>query len=67
MYTTDDGKKNKAIQAYNLSTLQFLGLTKCSNAKVSKILIDYSHHRLYAATKEGVLLFFDISEALPAY
>ena len=63
LYVTDS--ESKTVHAFNLDKFVSLGVIKCSNARVGKLLINPKEQRLYCSTKEGLLLFFDISKLLP--
>ena len=64
LYSADDVAKN--ITAYDLNQSKCASNIKCSNANPNRILInskDSKHSRMYVTTKQGILLFFDISQA----
>ncbi len=63
LYVTDS--ESKTVHAFSLDKSVSLGVIKCSNARVGKLLINLKDQRLYCSTKEGLLLFFDISKLLP--
>lgn len=58
-----DDKKWR-ISAFSLIDLIECGTIKCDNFCVSKILVDQLGGRLLAATREGCLLFFDITAGM---
>lgn len=61
LYTSDDLKR--VIAAYSLTELKVAGRLILSNSYVTKLLVDSNLQRMYAATREGQLLFIDISDA----
>lgn len=60
LYCSDDLKR--VIVAYSLSELTIAGQIKCSNLHPQRLLVDCQLKRLYAASREGLLLFFDTTK-----
>ena len=56
----------KTIYQYDLDSQRvFAENLKCSNASIDRILVDQKSKLLYCSTKEGLLLFVDISKKQP--
>ncbi len=53
------------IHAYDLKNRRSAGFIKPSNARINKIIIDSDLQRLYATSKQGIFLIFDIQHIIP--
>ncbi len=60
LYCSDDIKKR--IIAYSLNTLCVAGQISMLNGFVTHMLIDSKLERMYAASREGHLIFFNVSQ-----
>lgn len=49
------------VHAYDLKNRRSSGFIKTSNARVNKLVIDSDMQRMYACSKHGVFLIFDIT------
>lgn len=63
LYCSDD--INRRIVAYSLNTLCVVGQVKTMNGYVTQMLVDTKLERMYAASREGHLIFFDVSQPDP--
>lgn len=63
VYTSEADKG--LIHAYSLRKRQSVGFIKMTNARVNRIVIDADMHRLYATSKSGIFMIFDIQNVQP--
>lgn len=58
VYSSDTEKG--IVHAFSIQKKQSCGHIKMSNARVNKMVCDSDLHRLYATTRNGIFLIFDI-------
>ena len=63
LYTFGDG--DRTVLVFDLAKGVIIGNMSCSNAHITCAKIDYFQQRMFCASREGMLLFFDISEPQP--
>jgi hypothetical protein len=59
------GEDDKTLLVFDIDKGVIIGNLKCSNATITCMACDYYLQRLYCATREGMLLFFDIKDVTP--
>jgi hypothetical protein len=59
------GEDDKTLLVFDIEKGVIIGNLKTSNATITCMTIDHFLQRLYCATREGMLLFFDITDVTP--
>ena len=59
------GEDDRTLLVFDLEKGLILGSLKITNATITCMTCDYYLKRLYCATREGMLLFFDINDVTP--
>lgn len=61
------GEEDHTMIVFDFSSKQIIQNIKTQNATITCMSIDHQLRRLYCASREGMLLFFDISEPMPQH